>query len=734
MSGKRPRSNIGEHQSQNFYTYENDTHDSRSPSKRLALAQKRVTESDRLGGGVTVSHTPSSRMSPSSALGRFGCTESSPYASEKLSGLREMAFEREIEVLQVELQREKNERRLDRIKAEQTENRLKRQVEWLSQEAEETRNLLDEVRDQAEKDVENLKTSRQKVVLNLRDAEQKILKLSFQHSESGRNYHTSDLSDTEGGDSDEDNFWKKRNEFLVKKLQAVEEEVQNLREFKHGENSTPTVNTASSQHETQYPVLSDAPPEVLSELHRTRHELNEEKRRHRIECSKSKELESQIKVARPKVAQLQIVLEQKSSLENQVKSLRKENELNTVLEKEWILFREAFERKFELSSTGDSIRLRVDDENDSNSKNRKMKSKQPIELATVTRCFQNLHDRLSKCQGNLSTTQSQLKVSKGRIQQLEAELKANEMKIQESSQKLKHAKDELLCSTMEIKKCQAQESIWKQESESMSLLVNSYDSMLESPGKANSRNPSGTNESLLRINLDTAKDQIAALNKSLSEMKDQMDKLLKEKKSTDEELIRVKEKFGKIREAIMKERDLAERAEERAVRAETLVGKGAYNIETTKVLHLQANPLSGAIREKYEKEVSNLKKEIEFLRASRNNSGDSPASSGSSLDRSFSSRQSVDAQKLHTRLKEGFKEQICLFREGVHLLTGECNDQFLLCYQVSDVFILYLTKIGKLRKIGFKIDMITTSGKPQFKVRSMFSQVRYLATEIKYTL
>ena len=78
---------------------------------------------------------------------------------------------------------------------------------------------------------------------------------------------------------------------------------------------------------------------------------------------------------------------------------------------------------------------------------------------------------------------------------------------------------------------------------------------------------------------------------------------------------------------------------------------------------MQHNPLSQAIREKYEKELKAMKTELKRLKSR----GDDKTVSSAT-----SSVNDVDAQKLHQRLKESFKEQISLFREGVYLLTGAC--------------------------------------------------------------
>lgn len=97
------------------------------------------------------------------------------------------------------------------------------------------------------------------------------------------------------------------------------------------------------------------------------------------------------------------------------------------------------------------------------------------------------------------------------------------------------------------------------------------------------------------------------------------------------------------------------------------------------MLHLQTNPLTTALREKYEKEIDALQKEIEQLRATSSISGQPLEHNKTPLGQSSSSStmSALDAQKLHQRLKESFKEQISLFREGVYLLTGKTIFSFI---------------------------------------------------------
>ena len=157
-----------------------------------------------------------------------------------------------------------------------------------------------------------------------------------------------------------------------------------------------------------------------------------------------------------------------------------------------------------------------------------------------------------------------------------------------------------------------------------------------------------------------------------------------------EELETIKEKFGKLRDALYKEREKAQQAEQRANEAEALAGKGSFDPTTTRVLHLQETPLTQTLKE----EVQVLRRQLEVA---NNNLANAAAATGSASKHpaSASKINSVDADKLNKRLKENFKEQIALFREGVYLMTG------------------------------YKVDMIPGGGadaRPTFRVRSVYAE------------
>ena len=197
------------------------------------------------------------------------------------------------------------------------------------------------------------------------------------------------------------------------------------------------------------------------------------------------------------------------------------------------------------------------------------------------------------------------------------------------------------------------------------------------------------------------------LSETNQKLETDLESLRTEQQAAKTEHERVLEKFHKLRNALMDERSKAEAAEARACQAETLAGKGSYNSEMTRVLHFKSNPLTEAMKEKYQNEIASLKRQLEDAEESLRSSAsvEATASPGPSRVRGSTGSagvvsgkkeeaiSSLDAQKLHKRLKERFKEQIGLFREGVYLITG------------------------------FKIDMaFSDSDCPRFKVRSIYGE------------
>ena len=277
--------------------------------------------------------------------------------------------------------------------------------------------------------------------------------------------------------------------------------------------------------------------------------------------------------------------------------------------------------------------------------------------------------------------------------------------------KLVEAESRADASDLELRKLRAQQDVWKREADSLRSLLETYEQSEVRPPTPHKGGKSGAGAVAadeegptvqgLRTSLSSAQEQIRLLTEESTTLKAETSAAKTETESAQTELARVKDKFGKLRDALFKEREKAEKAEERACQAETMAGKGSFDSDSTRVLHLKQNPLMDAVRAKYEAEIDALRKALEEKREESASSGNLSGSaaktplpgrtppSGGALS---SEQSALDAQKLHRRLKESFREQIGKFREGVYLLTG------------------------------FKIDMMADSTPLRFKVRSLYAE------------
>jgi Mitotic checkpoint protein len=179
-------------------------------------------------------------------------------------------------------------------------------------------------------------------------------------------------------------------------------------------------------------------------------------------------------------------------------------------------------------------------------------------------------------------------------------------------------------------------------------------------------------------------------------------------------------KYQKIQDAIKVERERRTNLQQELIEAEQLAGKGSFDPERTRILHMSETPLVQALKE----EVTVLKRQLDTVLvqqqqrlmgsisspdATTADSTSSPfmLSSTAAASSSSSTKSIPNAEKVIQRLKEQFKEQIGLFREGVYIMTG------------------------------YKIDMITNpvdhsnsssssteanTAKPTFRLRSVFAE------------
>jgi chromosome segregation ATPase len=162
-------------------------------------------------------------------------------------------------------------------------------------------------------------------------------------------------------------------------------------------------------------------------------------------------------------------------------------------------------------------------------------------------------------------------------------------------------------------------------------------------------------------------------------------------------------KFYKLKDALMSEKDKAARAEARAIDAENLAGKGSYNSSETRVLHLAQNPRQVAMQAQFDRELAAERERADALEAQLNSSVDVSSSNASAYNittpaktpaRTTPSKGTViDYEKVNIRLKQQFTKTTAMFRDSVRQL------------------------------FGYKVDMEgLEKGRAQFKLRSMFAE------------
>lgn len=182
----------------------------------------------------------------------------------------------------------------------------------------------------------------------------------------------------------------------------------------------------------------------------------------------------------------------------------------------------------------------------------------------------------------------------------------------------------------------------------------------------------------VELELNSTKEELQVVKTDRVRFLAERSQAMKEKEEKQNEHDRVKEKYGRLREALEVEKGKVQEAQNRAIRAENLAAKGAFNPDETRILHLSKNPLSETLQQ----QNINLKRKLK--EALQTKGGDFKATPTPQVD--------VNPTKLHKRLKQSFKEQIGLFREGVHLITG------------------------------FRIDMLPNMERHSFRVRSMYAE------------
>ena len=554
----------------------------------------------------------------------------------------------ELETIQAELEHERSLRALDSKRFVQTKQRLEKQMEFAIEEAKDSKVLMEEMRDENERHLDQLKRAMSRTKAELREVQEDLDEARA-------------ISSRKALDEDP------RIEMLEEDIDAKEIEndalkgtigkLQSEMKIMIKQQSADSNNNNSNRDEEDESsmmspgALSEARPDVLKELNRVRILFAESDRKNRQYKKIAEDAQRKTKQFIQEKEQVRSVNKRVEQLETDLlESTRAEETISEKL-KDWQ----------ELGVAMSSVLAPSD------------RPSNPPEITVLRQYLNDAKTKATESENNQITMKKQLGKNKEIIQTLMSESTKFERKEsvwKEERQEWERRKD---LNMKEIKVLKGQEDIYKREVESLRSIVKTFDELplTEAQGMKKSESAivggaSPANIRVLEVSLTAVKEEIEVLKEAKRSLQDDLDCSVAEKEELQKKHNTVLEKFGKLRDALYAERTKAEQATERANEAEILAGKGSFNPEQTRVLHMGSNPLTVALKE----EINVLRRQIEVI-----SNGDKQKNKGCPSD--------VDPNKLHQRLKQSFKEQISRFREGVYLITG---------YKVS-FFLLYVIQV-----------------------------------------
>ena len=231
--------------------------------------RSRITETSHSSSPTTTTTT-----SPPSLTSYYHTSTSTPNPSLLLS---------QITNLQAEIERETSLRRLDQIKSQNTEKRLKRHIISLEQDLTESNGFLEQFQQESEESLEGLRVARSTAETVAREWEERYRNL---------------VEERNGGGGDGDGETKKELELVMREKELVEKRLEAALQHVNSLQSrvvpnTPTNNVQSEDQpehntNTQTPTkdppttptlaISPAPLAVMTELNRTRVQYSDSQR------------------------------------------------------------------------------------------------------------------------------------------------------------------------------------------------------------------------------------------------------------------------------------------------------------------------------------------------------------------------------------------------------------------------------------------------------------------------
>lgn len=546
-----------------------------------------------------------------------------------------ISYYSEVDVVKAELEHERSLRALDGKRHMQAMARLEKQLQFALEETNDAKSLMEEMKFEHDRHVDQLKNARAAAQHELNTVQAELDQVRADNAARALedDPRIGRLQDDLEASADE-------NEALKTTIEELRTEMRRLLERGEGA-STSSSGTMTAVDgggsSLDLGAASEARPEVLRELNKVRVALAESERKNRQYKRGAEELQRTMK---------QLVHEKETARSASRRAEQLEAKLADETQRRETLSAQLIAWKdFEVAVAKQLGTPKVHSYDPSI----------PPTVSVLNEYLNAWKAKNSDSESERIALKNQLEKSRETVQPMEVQARDFNRKEEVWKQDRDDLQKSIERAHMDIKLLKGQENIYKREVESLRSIVKTFDALplgMTQDSSTSTKSVSAAEVRLLETALSAAQEEVAVVKEGQKSLQNDLTSALSEKAELHKTYSAVVDKFGKLKEALYAERVKAEKAEQRALEAEVLSGKGSFNPQETRVLHLSNNPLTAALKE----EIIVLRKQVEVL------SGGDKKSKLAASD--------VDPNKLHQRLKQSFKEQIGRFREGVYLMTG----------------------------------------------------------------
>jgi len=596
-----------------------------------------------------------------------------------------------VESLQATIEHERSMRAIDQERFRQVRTQLEQQVEFAKHQQRAEAENAEKIQARAAERTAELEKSRNDALEELRRVQMELLH--------GGDYRTD-------GDA-EASLWKHKAQMYEQQLQALQQqeaqyksEIESLQQdlqalvakSKAQQQAKPTGASPSGEGLSGGTPPSTSVEDAEKALVQTRIRLAESERRIRqLERQHEHDKEQQKEFVRQSES-LSLTSQRLEKLQSKYLSLQTQYNETVASNNSWQVFGLALEKRLRESGALPPSGGGRDGSSSSTGPTA------PPEVSAVLRFLERAGSQSSNFEAQVRRHEQECARLREALQQAQERLVTSQGEADGLRLERLRLEDSYRTAQTKIATLEAQAGIAQRETTSLRELMQTFNDMPPSAfggGGFGSVSPAGSagqpqhtmgspsllvDNKTLQIRLQSLQEQLELLKKERDELSKSLEESKQSQQAQSEEIERIRAKFGLLKQALEKERIKVQEAEQRANDAQALAGKGSFDASKTQVLHFKETPLLHALRE----EIQVLQRQLEAARKKGAKQQDATATAAAA----------PDLEKLNKRLKENFKEQIALFREGVYMMTG------------------------------YKVDMLPgmPADRPTFRVRSVFAE------------